>query len=561
MTNNKLTDFNVNPHHNPLRLAPMVLALLALPALAQTAPDAGQLLQQDRAAPTLPQSRPGIQIAPRANAATLPGGAMVSLKGVRFVGNSLFSDEQLSAVLGDVAGKSYDLAGLQALAQHISEHYRVIGYPFARAFVPAQKFADGVLEINIVEGRYGKVSTEGDPRLAPSAQGFLANLAPGSVITSAALERATLIVSDQPGVLVSPLIRPGQETGTGDLVVTVSPAATFRGELGLDNHGNRYTGEYRVHASLYWDSPFMLGDQITVHSNVSEENQWLGNLGYSLPMGASGLRGNVGYAHTRYELAKQFASLDATGTADIVSAGLSYPLIRSQKTNLALAGTYQQKKLIDKQGAANTRSDKTSDVVPLTLAFDHRDDLGGGGITYGSFGYTHGTLNLDPALKATDAVSAKSQGGFNKWNLDVARLQATPLSQFTLFGRVSAQWASKNLDSSEDFGLGGPNGVRAYPGGEGFGDEGWLMQIEARYQLGTLTPYAFYDAGKIKSNKTPWAAGSNHRELAGAGLGLRYNDGPWRVDASLAWRTQGGAPTADTIDRNPRVWVSAMWRF
>jgi len=38
-----------------------------------------------------------------------------------------------------------------------------------------------------------------------------------------------------------------------------------------------------------------------------------------------------------------------------------------------------------------------------------------------------------------------------------------------VYGRVSAQWASKNLDSSQKFGLGGPNGVRAYPSGEGYG--------------------------------------------------------------------------------------------
>ena len=55
----------------------------------------------------------------------------------------------------------------------------------------------------------------------------------------------------------------------------------------------------------------MLGDQISVRGNVSDEGQWLGSLGYSLPIGTSGLRGNVGYAHTRYELAKQFARLDA----------------------------------------------------------------------------------------------------------------------------------------------------------------------------------------------------------------------------------------------------------
>ncbi len=538
--------------------AALALAVTALPVMAQ--PDAGQLLQQDRPAPALPKTSPTQQITPPAAATATPGGATIALKDA-FTGNTVFSSEQLSALLSNQRGKSFDLAGLQALAQIISQYYRDAGYPFARAYIPEQKLIDGVVEIAIIEGRYGKVSASGDSRFASDAQGFLKALVPGTVIASKQLERTTLILNDQPGIKTAPLVRPGQEFGTGDLVIDVYPTPAVTGELGLDNHGNRYTGEFRARANVQWDSPFMLGDQITLRSNVSDEGQWLGNLGYNLPLGTSGLRGNIGYAHTRYELAKQLSSLDATGTAVIASAGLSYPLIRSTQTNLYLAGTYQYKDLNDKQGATNTSSDKNSDVIPVSLQFDHRDSFAGGGITYGSLAYTTGTLDLDAALKAADAISARTQGSFDKWNVDVARIQATPLNSLSLFARVSAQWAGKNLDSSEDFGLGGPNGVRAYPLGEGYGDEGWLTQIEARYQMGSFVPYAFYDAGHAETNKTPWAAGNNERDIDGYGMGLRYGDTKWSLDASMSWRDRGGPATSDTTDRNPSVWVTTGWKF
>lgn len=549
-----------NPSLSRLTAA-LTLALSAWPTMAQQVPDAGQLLQQDRSAPSLPKAGPSIQIAPAATAASLPGGATVVLKGVRFAGNTRFGSEQLDAVLGSVADRSFDLAGLQALAQKISEHYRAAGYPFARAFVPEQQFTDAILQITIVEGRYGQIKVNGDSRIAAAAQNFLAPLVPGAVIESASLERATLILDDQPGLQTAPLIRPGQELGTGDLLIDVLPGPAFSGTLGLDNYGNRYTGEYRTRASLQWDSPFMLGDQIQAHGNVSNQAQWLGSLAYSLPLGHSGLRGNLSYARTRYELAEQFASLDATGTADIVSAGLSYPLIRSTQSNLSLTATYQHKKLDDREGATHTRSGKKSNTLPLTLLFDRRDGLGGGGITYGSLSYTRGRLALDNTLKAADAASARTQGSFHKWNLDVARLQATPLSSLSLFGRVATQSASKNLDSSEDFGLGGAQGVRAFPSGEGFGDQGWLLQLEARYQMGRMAPYAFYDAGHSKINKVRFSAGSNQRELAGYGLGVRYATPTWSAEAALAWRSRGSAPTSDTADRNPRLWLKAGWQF
>ena len=189
----------------------LALALTTLPAVAQQAPDAGRLLQQERPAPVLPKTDAAISIAPPVTTASLPGGASVTLKAVRFTDNAVLGSEQLTGVLGNVTDKPYDLAGLQALAQRVSEHYRAAGYPFARAFVPEQKFADGVLQITVVEGRYGKVSTTGDARLAPAAQGFLAALVPGSVIDSAGLERTTLILSDQPGIGIAPIVRPGVE--------------------------------------------------------------------------------------------------------------------------------------------------------------------------------------------------------------------------------------------------------------------------------------------------------------------------------------------------------------
>jgi hemolysin activation/secretion protein len=330
MTINNKDSFAMNTHFTILRpvassfsiiLAALAALFAVASAFAQTPPNAGQLLQQERTAPQLPQTAPALRIQPPASLSLLPGGVTVTLQGVRFNGNTVFSAEQLAAALGEVTGKSFDMAGLQGLAQRLSEHYRAGGYPFARAYLPEQKFADGVLTLTVLEGRYGQVTTAGDAALAVPARHFLAYIKPGAVIETAALERATLVLGDLPGIKTAPIIRPGQELGAGDLVVEVSRTPGWRGDVGMDNYGNRYTGEYRLRLNLTVDCPFTFGDQLTLRSLVSHTGQWLGNLGYSLPIGGSGLRGNVGYAHTYYELGEQFASLGATGTADITTLG------------------------------------------------------------------------------------------------------------------------------------------------------------------------------------------------------------------------------------------------
>ena len=181
----------------------------------------------------------------------------------------------------------------------------------------------------------------------------------------------------------TPLIKPGQDTGTGDLDVQIEKTPRIQGSFGLDNQGNRYTGPYRVRASVAVDSPFMLGDQITAHALGSNDGLWYGGLGYSAPLGISGLRGHVDATQTRYELGREFASLDANGTAKVLGVGLSYPIVRSQRVNLTVDASVQHKLLRDRQDAAGIEQGKSSKTLPIALSFDVRDNWAGGGITYG----------------------------------------------------------------------------------------------------------------------------------------------------------------------------------
>jgi hemolysin activation/secretion protein len=544
------------PHYLVLALA----ALLPAAALAQQIPNAGRILQEQATEPQPPAPSPELNLSSPVPGTVAPGGPQARVTRIDLTGNQAFSTEQLLARLGDYQGKSYDLAGMQDLANQLTRYYRDAGYPFARVYLPAQGLENGVLRLQVVEGRYGEVKTEGDATLAARAQAYLSPLKSGDIIESASLERAALLLSDLPGVTASPIIRPGQQLGTGDLVVQVDRGDRVNGSVGLDNQGNRYTGQYRANAALSINSPFMLGDQITLRAQRTSESLNYGDVGYSAPLGSSGLRGRVGYGYTGYELGKEFSDLDAHGTAKVASVGLSYPLIRSQSRNLTIGIDFLHKKLRDDYRAAEIEQNKFSNSVPIAAQFDVRDSLGGGGLTYGALSWTPGTLKLDGNLATADSLSANSAGHYSKLNLDIARLQSVS-SRWSLFGRFSGQWTNDNLDSSEDFGLGGPAGVRAYPVGEGYGDRGWLAQVEVRYAAGAVTPFAFYDAGRVEISSHPWQAGENFRRVAGAGVGARVAVGGWRGEATVAWRTDGGAPQSDSRDHKPLFWVSAQYLF
>lgn len=530
---------------------------------AQAVPDAGQVLQQN--APPLPpppsSAKPIPIELPKAGAAGVAGDVRVRLLSLVFTGNTVFDDAELGRALGGVLDKDYDLAGMRGLADAVSGFYRQRGYPFARAYIPEQEFRQGALRIDILEGRYGAVRASGGAELSAGADRFLAPLRPAGLIESGPLERAVLLIEDLPGIRVTPVMRPGVAVGSGDLTVGIEQTARFAGEIGIDNAGSRYTGRVQARAALSAYSLFLFGDKLTLDGLTTNEHMWLGGIDYEAPLGGSGLRGQIGYAYTSYTLAREFAHLDATGLARVFTARASYPLLRSQQTNLQLSAAYQHKALRDNYGITSTVDAKSSQTWPVMLRFDHRDALAGGGVSYGAVTWTPGRLRLTGALADVDAGTARKQGGFNKLNLDVARIQRLT-DRLSIYGRYSGQWADKNLDSSERFGLGGYYGVRAYPLGEGIGDRGSLVQAELRYAVGPTVPYVFFDAGTVDVNAKAWDAGSAaRRSIAGAGAGVRANHQGWSLDFSLAWRAHGGAPNASPDRGQPQAWVQAMFRF
>ena len=550
-------------------ISAFTLAVLTPEASAQAIPpDSGQI-QRDTAKSNLAGPVTSkIKALPKLAEAHIPdiplGGTEVLIKSIKFTGNTVYTNDELLTLVADYLNKKHNLEGIRAMGNVVNNYYHENGYYFCRTIIPIQEFNDGVLTISIQEGTYGKTTLAGDEFIVKGMGTFIDTLFAGKVIELGKLENALLTMDDIPGISIFPVITEGTTIGTADLTVTGRIDYRTGGEIGIDNNGSRYTGPYRATARWFRNTNLVFGDNIELNATASDASLWLGSIKYDAPLNGSGLRGQLNYSYTSYELGKDFAPLGATGFAKVWSATLGYNLIRSQKINLHISGGYQHKALNDHYSVAGVNQNKTSDSFPILLHFDRRDKFMSGGITYGLLTWTPDTLNLDAGQLINDQVTARTDGFFSKVNLDLVRIQSLP-ENMSLYLRYSLQTANKNLDSSEKMSLGrGGEGVRAYPIGEGTGDEGWLAQAELRYNFDEYAPYIFYDAGSTKANHQAWDANSDKsRTIAGAGIGLRYNfsDQKFSANINIAWRTDGGAPQNDVGNGAYRINFSASHLF
>lgn len=511
-------------------------------------PDSSQLMQDannlENEATVMPQLD-GLTFEGAPLSETPQGGPKVPLKTLVFSGNTLFDNDQLQAVLvSSLAETTYDLAGLRALANQVSVFYREQGYTFAKAFVPSQDFNSGELTIEIVEGRYGVVKTTGERELAEKTQGFLVDLKLDDVIYAPKLERSVLILSDQPGVLVVPVIQPSGILGRGDLMVSVREGKRYEGSVGVDNYGNRYSGSYRALLDLSANSLLTVGDELSFNIFRTNEATWLGGVQYEMPVGFSGLRAAFGYSHLDYKLADEFGE-GFTGSSQTRSLQLTYPLVRSMDQNVTLLGKYSSATYKDMRGIG-VEDSKEADNIQFGLQFDRRDGFYGGGVTYGNVFSVSGSVN---------ETSSSTDQDFHVYKAQIARLQSLK-EDFSLFGTVSGQYSSDSVNGTQQSGLGGVNGVRAYPQGEGSGSKTVLAQVELRYNIEEYQPFAFYDFGNRLEVEDELS-----RNISGIGIGVRYAYEQFSTELVSAWKVNGGDSLSDSKQKNPRLWFKANYRF
>lgn len=560
-------------HMNRPALARAVWMLLAVPlgAAAQSAssvPNAGSLLQQiPQPAPAVrPNRESGLKLR-QPDGQTLPPSAPFDVRAITITGNTLIASEVLAALVADAIGQQLTLPQLESLAARITQAYQRQGYPLARAIVPAQTITDGQVSLQVIEARFGEVRVDNHSRTSNRLlNATMAPLQSGDVVAQDKLDRALLLLSDIPGVVSQATLSPGAEVGTSDLLVDVQSGARVTGQVAADDHGSQNAGRSRLGVTLNLVNALGLGDVLSATALSSGKGLSSGGASYELLLNGSGTRIGVGFSSLRYELTGSLAPLDAHGTAEVLSAVLRQPLIRSSNLNLSAALTLDRTKLSDKVDVSSIATDRTMYDANLSLVGERTDAWGGGGTTLAHVGVLSGRVSFDnQAAQYGDAASAQTEGYFTKWTLNLSRQQSVGANG-TLYLGVRTQWASCNLDASQKLSVGGPTGVRGYDTGVAPGDEGEIFSVEYRHTVRMTAPgvwqaSVFADTAHVRINAKPYAAGDNNVYLSGAGMGMSWT-GPngWQAKVAVA-APIGSVPNSLDYSRSTRGWIDISRQF
>ncbi len=472
--------------------------------------------------------------------------------------NTVLPAEETAELLASFTGKNLTLMDLQSLVQQLTERYKQQGYITSRVVLPAQDIKDGVVRLKPLEGGYGTFTLNNTSLVSTETLTAIASpLQDNPVVALQDIERTLRVMGNRAGVDVANVqVARGATPKTSDFTVTTTAKPRLSGYVLADNYGSDFTGENRVSGRVDIASPAGIGDKISL-SGLTTDGQHLENYqaAYSLPLTATGLKAEVAFSRTTYQLTSTFAALDAQGVADSFEATLSYPLIASRTLSLNAAITGVRCNLVDEIRSTSTKIPKAIDAVTAEVsAMRNATFLSYPNILDASVAMTWGNLDIKDAVTAAqDSQGAQTEGEFAKINAEVTHTTAlSPRWDVLLSVRAQQALHNKNLDGSEDFSISGINAVKAYPSGEFAAENAVLQSIEARYHLPDLerikvTLAPFFEIGRaMMENKT----GTNGAQtLSDVGLNIYTQYQQFFLTTTAAQRLSSAATSEKTPER------------
>ena len=431
------------------------------------------------------------------------------------------SDERLAEICAGYTGHEIAGAELSELLAKVTAFARGHGYPTAAAYVPEQTAEGGRLLLRILPGRLGKITLQNESRLSGDvANGILARLKEKEILRTKDLESALYLLDDLSGVHAAATLSAGAGVGETDLSVKISDDKSASAILYAENYGSEAAGRYRYGLSASLENVDRLGGRLTVGGLLSNHEQHAYHIGYETPVGHSVTKLGVGYSRSDYELGSIFSELGAEGIAHTYSFWGETPLWKASKSALAVTYGFDYRNITDEMFGFSWKKHSAAWHAGLS-------GMGRGDGSYLSYrvDVRQGTVTADSDFARLLGAEGRTLGGFWKGTLDLTAVQGLGHCVDVML-KAQGQKSSRNLDSSEQFYLGGARGVRAYPQGEASGDEGALGTLELRWHTPVqgLTLSTYLDAGTVTATKD---GQSGSETLKGWGVGAAYSGNGW----------------------------------
>ncbi|WP_337378768.1 ShlB/FhaC/HecB family hemolysin secretion/activation protein [Mitsuokella jalaludinii] len=506
------------------RCALVLAILLALPMVAEAAPDGTEPptarpsgyndsgAQLSRTRQYLEEQQARERLAKENNTAGVEGadvpeaqqGGNISfpLKKIEWGASSVLTDDELLQLAAPYVGHEVKLADLYTLINQINALYQKRGYMTCRAFLGPQTIHDGVVKIELIEGRTGQVSLTDNHTTREDYVRHRLSLKKGEVANIHDLNEELLRFNATNDAQLHIVMKAGAEVGMTDYVIAVREPQLYQFGIVADNAGNKSSGLYR--GGFFWQDRSLTGNRDALFlSTMASQGTKSFAAGYTAPLDRMGSKIGVNYTTNSVHITDgALEPLEVRGHSYAYNLFVTNPVVTSETVRSEIGLDY---------GYQHSRTDFlgmpwVDDTVQTLQAFYDQLDYGRSTIWYQKHAYAIGK-----------AQTMQGDRDFGKYNLNgLFRKYFAHGQSWNL--RVDGQLSSTQyLPSAEMFYIGGMYSVRGYTESLLGGDGGLSMGLEYSVPVTKgIEAYLFLDGGRV------WGSSAfDDRSLVGTGFGLK----------------------------------------
>ena len=512
------------------------------PNLPPTLPPPEDLLEPGNRKPTVPER-------------DIPGELPQKINVKEFVieGSTVFSDEDFKKITEKYTKGPITFAEILQLRSDINELYIENGYITSGAFIPTQKFEDGTVKIQIIEGTITEIKISGNRRLNSGyIRSRISRGAKKPLNREKLLETLQLLQLNPLVDKLSAELSAGTRPGESLLEISIKEAKTFNTQLSLDNGRSPAVGSFRRQIQISEANLLGFGDRIGAgYSNTDGSNAF--DVSYSLPFNSR--NGTVAFSYGTSDsdvIEDPFSVLDIQSKSTYYELSLRQPILEKPNKEFAIGVT------------ASSRQSKAS-LFDGEIPFPNSpgaDEDGRTRITALRFfqEWTNRSSSQVFALRSQFSIgldaldstinSSSPDSRFYSWRGQAQWVRLLAPDTLLLL-RGDMQFADRPLVPLEQIGIGGQESVRGYRQDALLTDNAIFASAEVRFPIARfagqnnilqLAPFVDFGTAWNRGGRDDSNTDSDTDTLLSLGLGLRL-----QLQERLTARFDWGIPLI-TID-------------
>nr|WKF56250.1 Outer membrane protein assembly factor BamA [Paraburkholderia busanensis] len=396
-------------------------------------------------------------------------------------GNTTLPSLEIEKAVYPFEGPGKTLADVNAARDALQKVYQDRGYQSVVVELPQQQVKNGVILLQVVEAKVGRLRVEGAQYNSPqNIRDAVPALAEGTVPDFGVAQQQLTDLNRGADRQVIPVLKPGALPQTVDVDLKVDDHSPLHGALELNNDNSPGTSSLRTSATLSYSNLWQLGHVVSgtyVIAPQHPNDARVYSFSYLAPLRDSHWSLLATVVHSDSNVA-------SVGGTNVLGKGTTYGFTALYA--LPASDTYAQSVSIEidrkhydeNVSLPGQTSYAPLTYVPVTLGYTSSLNLKNSQTAF-SVSLTTNIRGIGSDAGAWDNKRYNATADFLYAKFDVNHTQRFA-NDVQANAHVSAQLANSPLVSSEQFAAGGMNSVRGYMQAEDTADSGVIGSLELR---------------------------------------------------------------------------------